>query len=154
MIIPMCGCAANMQPHLTVLGAIQQCQQCLELGTWVFFRNLNSCFSVGGLEKQTHHSSLSLCVFGITLKMYLPIYMPAGYSAEWHMIQPFLLQPIAIQMGEIEKSFKGSLLNAPVQLNPAFVCRRYDQHALAQSIRALKIRGFVHFGCEWSRKVK
>lgn len=130
----MCGCAVNMQPHLTVLGTIQQCQQCLERGMWVFFRNLNSCFSVGGLEKQTHHSSLSLCVFEITLEMYPSIYMPAGYSAEWHMVQPFLIQPIAVQGGQIENSFKGSLLNAPVQLNPAFVCRRYHQRALEQSL--------------------
>lgn len=37
LIIQMCGFAVIVQPLLNVLGIIQQCQQCLEQGMWLFF---------------------------------------------------------------------------------------------------------------------
>lgn len=36
LIIQMCGLAIIVQPLLNALGIIQQCQQCLEQGMWLF----------------------------------------------------------------------------------------------------------------------
>lgn len=35
----------------------------------------------------------------MTLEMYLPIYTTTGYFAEWHTLESFLIQPLAIQIG-------------------------------------------------------
>lgn len=37
LVIQTCGFAVIVQPLLNVLSIIQQCQQCLEQGMWLFF---------------------------------------------------------------------------------------------------------------------
>lgn len=61
--------------------------------------NLKLCESVGRLERQARNSFLSLVCFEVTLVPHLPISVTAARSSEGLVLQSFLIQPLAVQIG-------------------------------------------------------